>query len=77
MTNYLDLVGVPEFFAPALGAIEDAGHGLLRVVRCIERHGGLIPVYSNVIPIEEMLRQSDQARDFCEFMLKKRCSNSH
>lgn len=62
----LDCVGVPEFYSDRLGALEDAGSGMLRVVRCIERRGILIPVFSFILPavsvLEECARCQDVAR---------------
>lgn len=46
----LDTFGVKEHFVTELGEIEDAGNGLMRVVRCIRRHGVLVPVFSQIIP---------------------------
>lgn len=52
----LDTIGVPEFYSDRLGTIEDAGNGMIRSVRCIERGGVLIPIYSCVVPAITMLR---------------------
>lgn len=51
----LDCFGVPEYFTTHLGEIEDAGNGLVRVVRCIKRNGVLIPVFSQIIPAMAVL----------------------
>lgn len=51
----LDTFGVPEYFTTHLGEIEDAGNGLVRVVRCIKRNGVLIPVFSQIIPAAAVL----------------------
>lgn len=52
----LDCIGIPEFFTTHIGAIEDAGGGMMRVIRCIERNGVLIPVVSCVTPALSLLR---------------------
>jgi hypothetical protein len=54
----IDTFGVPEYYSDRIGDIEDAGNGMIRVVRCIERHGVLIPVFSLVTPAIAMLRTS-------------------
>lgn len=66
----LDAIGVPEYFSTHTGDIEDAGGGMVRVIRCIERHGVLVPVYSAVAPAESMLRTGPEIREFCLRMLK-------
>ena len=50
--------------APAIvGAIEDAGSGMIRVVRCIMRGGMLIPVFSAVIPAISILEDAPRFRE--------------
>jgi hypothetical protein len=51
----LDTFGVPEFFSTDVGAIEDAGDGMIRLIRCVKRNGVLIPVFSFVTPALAML----------------------
>ncbi len=53
--QFLDCVGVPEFFVTHIGAIEDAGSGMVRTIRCIKRSGVLIPIVSCVVPAMAML----------------------
>lgn len=65
----LDTFGVPEFFADHIGAMEDAGHGLMRVVKCIKRKGVLIPVYSFVSPAATFLTNDAQMSTFARRML--------
>jgi hypothetical protein len=59
----IDTFGVPEYFADKIGAIEDAGHGMVRIVRCIERQGILIPVFSLVTPAVAMLQEAPRFRE--------------
>lgn len=54
--QFLDCVGVPEFFVTHLGPIEDVGNGLIRVIRCIMRNGELVPVFSCVQPAASLLK---------------------
>ena len=53
--QFLDCVGVPEFFVTHIGAIEDAGSGMVRTIRCIKRSGVLIPIVSCIVPALAML----------------------
>ena len=46
----LDTFGVPEYFTTHLGDVEDAGGGMIRIVRCVQRGGVLIPVVSCIVP---------------------------
>lgn len=59
----LDCIGVPEFYSDKLGALEDAGCGMMRVVRCIERRGVLIPVFCLITPALSVLRDSPKYQD--------------
>jgi hypothetical protein len=65
--QFLDCVGVPEYFATHLGGVEDVGNGLIRVIRCIMRNGTLIPVFSCVMPAGMLLKNmpviTDRARE--------------
>lgn len=65
----LDTFGVPEFYADHIGAIEDAGHGMMRVVKCVKRQGVLIPVYSFVAPAAAFLQNDREMRAFAMHML--------
>lgn len=59
----LDCVGVPEYFFE-YSEMEDAGNGLVRIIRCIKRHGMLIPVCSTVSPALSVLRLGLDAEPF-------------
>lgn len=61
----LDTFGVPEFWSDRLGAVEDAGNGMVRTVRCIERNGVLIPVFCCITPAVAMLRDGPRYKDIC------------
>jgi hypothetical protein len=65
--QFLDCVGVPEYFVTHLGAVEDVGNGLIRTVMCIQRNGTLIPVFSCVMPAGALLKNmptiTDSARE--------------
>jgi hypothetical protein len=65
MSQLLDTFGVPEYYSDRLGAIEDAGSGMVRTVRCIERHGVLIPVFSCVTPALVLLKDGPRFREMC------------
>lgn len=73
----LDTIGVPEFFVTHIGAIEDAGDGLVRVVRCVVRHGALVPVYSTISPACHVLRLAPEVMDFARKVLKEQYAASH
>ena len=45
----VDTLGIAEFFFTH-AILEDAGNGLVRVVRCVKRRGELMPVCSTVQP---------------------------
>jgi hypothetical protein len=51
----IDIFGVPEYFSSHVGAIEDAGYGMVRLVR-ITRNGVQQAVCSNVASAESILR---------------------
>jgi hypothetical protein len=53
--GFLDCIGVPEYFTTHLGSVEDVGNGLIRMVRCIQRNGVLIPVFSVVLPFASLV----------------------
>jgi hypothetical protein len=62
MSQSIDTFGVPEYYSDHIGALEDAGNGLIRIVRCIERNGVLIPVFSFVTPAISILRDAPRFR---------------
>ena len=62
----LDCIGVPEYFTTHIGAMEDAGNGMIRVVRCIERGGVLIPVLSVVTPAVSVLQDAPRFREMAK-----------
>ena len=64
----LDTFGVPEYVATHIGAVEDAGFGLIRIIRCIERNHVLIPVVSIVIPAMSVLEGSTMVYDLAQQM---------
>ena len=53
--GFLDCIGVPEYFTTHLGSVEDVGNGLIRMVRCVQRNGVLIPVFSVVLPFASLV----------------------
>lgn len=59
----LDTFGAPEFWSDRIGEIEDAGNGMMRIVRCIERHGVLIPVFSCVTPAISVIHDGPRFRE--------------
>ena len=59
----VDMFGVPEFYADRLGLVEEAGNGLVRCVRCVERRGILTPVYSVVVPACTLVQESPRIRE--------------
>jgi hypothetical protein len=58
----IDTFGVPEYWSDRLGAIEDAGHGMVRIVRCIERCGILIPVFTMITPALTFIQDEERRR---------------
>lgn len=62
----LDTFGIPEYFVTHVGSIEDAGGGMIRIVRCVERGGVLIPVFSSVTPALAILKISPTLIDFAQ-----------
>lgn len=73
----LDDAHVQEVFYTHIGAIEDAGSGLVRIVRCIERHGVLVPVLSTVSPAISVLKLSKDANDFARMILREHAEAAH
>jgi hypothetical protein len=66
----LNTIGVPEYFTTHIGAIEDAGNGMIRVIRCIERGGSLIPVVSCVVPAIAMLTANPILREAAQKIVR-------
>jgi hypothetical protein len=50
---------------------------MIRVVRCIERHGVLIPVLSTVSPALSVLKLSKDANDFARSILREHAGADH
>lgn len=50
-----DAYGIPEFFITVVGRIECAGGGCVRSYGCSERGGLLVPQYSVIMPIANMI----------------------
>jgi hypothetical protein len=50
----IDTFGIPEYFCNHIGAIEDAGHGMVRIIRGIKRDGHFQPVFSLVVPASQI-----------------------
>lgn len=73
----LDTFGVPEFYADRIGAIEDAGNGMMRIVRCIERNGVLIPVFTVVTPAMGVLKDNARFREIAQQIICKEMSAAH
>lgn len=73
----LDTIGVPEFFVTHAGSIEDAGDGLVRVVRCVVRHGVLVPVYSTISPACHVLKLARDLDVFARKILQEHAGASH
>ena len=59
----LDTFGVPEYYADRLGGIEECGNGMVRCVRCVQRHGVLVPVYSVIVPACTLIQESAVIRE--------------
>ena len=73
----LDCMGVPEFFSTHIGSIEDIGSGLIRIVRCVERNGELIPVFSCVMPAMSVLNNWTVLRDLVERVACRQISGAN
>jgi hypothetical protein len=58
-----DTFGVPEFFVTEIGAIESAGGGNTRVIRCIKRRGVLVPVFTYVTPTLNLVIDAATVRE--------------
>lgn len=65
----LDTFGAPEFFTTHLGAVEDAGNGMLRIIRCVKRGGVLVPVVTLVMPAINVLKESPTYRNMAHKVL--------
>lgn len=73
----LDDAHVQEIFYTHIGSIEDAGSGMIRIVRCIERHGVLVPVISTVCPAISALKLSKDANEFARMILREHAEAAH
>lgn len=67
-TAFVDTFGVPEYFTTHV-RLENAGNGLIRSIRCVERNGVLFPVFSYVTPATCMLQHSASHREFAQSVL--------
>jgi hypothetical protein len=76
-SEMLDDVHVQEIFYTHIGSIEDAGSGMIRIVRCVERHGLLVPVLSTVSPAISVLKLSKDANDFARRILREHIGADH
>jgi hypothetical protein len=47
-------ISCPEYFCTSIGRIEPAGGNCLRIYMCVRRGSVLEPMYSVVMPIEEL-----------------------
>jgi hypothetical protein len=65
----IDTFGTPEYFSTHLGAVEDAGDGMLRVIRCVKRGGVLIPVCSLIVPALNVLKEGPRYREMAHKVL--------
>lgn len=73
----LDAIGIPEHFTTHTGCMEDAGDGMIRIIRCIKRGNVLVPVYSTVLPAACCLRAIEDVRDFCLSLLRGTAAARH
>lgn len=67
--SFTDTFGVPEFFTTHVH-LENAGSGLIRSIRSVERCGLLIPVFSYVTPAVSMVENGPRHREFAEGVLR-------
>lgn len=58
----LDAAGLPEIYTTHMGLIEDAGDGMLRVVRCVKRHGVLVPRVCIIMPALNVIEDRERFR---------------
>ncbi|UQD69231.1 hypothetical protein JEY40_24765 [Bradyrhizobium japonicum] len=73
----LDDAHVQEIFYTHFGPMEDAGNGMVRIVRCIERHGVLVPVISTVCPALAALKLSKDVNEFTRRILREHSEAAH
>lgn len=73
----LDTYGVPEFYADHIGAMEDAGNGMVRIIKCVTRQGVIIPVYSFISPATTLLYNNEHMRAFARRVLGMEHRASH
>ena len=72
----LDTFGVPEFYSDRIGSLEDAGNGMVRAVRCIERKGVLIPVFSYITPAVCIMKDALRFREIAEEIVCREMADS-
>lgn len=65
-----DAFGVPEFFVTDVGLIESACGGNIRVIHCIKRGGMLLPVFSLVKPMLNIIMSAQAVRDAAQELFK-------
>lgn len=70
MLEMLDADDLPEIYTTHLGLLEDAGDGMLRVVRCVKRHGVLLPRVCIIMPALNVLEDRERFRSAAERALR-------
>lgn len=68
----IDITGIPEYFF-CHNELEDAGDGLIRIVRYIKRNGIIQPVCSTVSPALSVMNLGREAYDFARKVLTSSC----
>lgn len=68
--SFLDGISAPEVYTSHLGGLEDAGDGMVRVIRCIKRNGVLVPVVNLIIPAMNILRDGPRYTEIAHRMLQ-------
>lgn len=66
----LEGIDVPEIFSSHLGGLEDAGDGLIRVIRCVRRRGMLIPVINIIMPAHGILEDGPRFREMAHRIMR-------
>lgn len=72
LDNPIDITGIPEFFF-CHNELEDAGDGLIRIVRYIKRNGIIQPVCSTVSPALSVMNLGKEAYEFARKVLFSSC----
>lgn len=70
MLEMLDGFDLAEVYTTHLGTLEDAGDGMMRVIRCVKRRNVLVPVVSIILPAIGVLQDGPRFREAAQEIVR-------